>query len=1106
MRTYLNYDNWTIRQAQCPICKKMIIYCNLKCQNQIAENRMFRFSLILYFFLSQTILIGQILSADEKAADYLSNSGEYRRAFDICKYALKSNNLSYSDSISLYINESEAFYMADDSSNLAENIKHIDKFLSTHPEIKKNADIISKIHFLKAKLFDLKMNYDSAIIIIDNAINIRKNYYKDSLFAVFLGFNGNYYLKQNNYIKSLRYCILSVKTFKENNLYDKNIVIALLNIAFVKWKLNDFNSYQRILSIILKLINLIKIEDRYIAQTYMSLGTYYLYQSDYFNAYKSYSKVEQLTNIDAHTMLQSQYYLAFTSYLLGDMNLSSSYFKKIKSDFNLLDEYMQLDFNFYYSYTELYSGNYDSSLYYLNKCIDLNKYSNIIKQENVFYAKAKTYYNWNKPDSALKYISIAINKYENKKDPEYSKCLFLKGKIINNNQSEILYSQAKKIAIENYGLKHSTTAYLFKEIGLARFENMQYKQALQDFQQALILVDLDFNSANIFENPKCEHILSAVNLAKALRYKSETLEQIYLQNDSIQYLEAAYATSKLLTEQVEKMLMSYPLFESKQFLMDNSANTFTRAQHLGYLCWKKTEKIQYKGENIVLAEKSRAAILKSQIQDNEFTENVLNDSLTNNLHEIEQNIAYITGQINEYSGSHNSTVVADLKNQLFELNEQKNKICEGYKGEYGNFSHFFKHTTAMSLAQIMNFPAENETVLEYSLCDSIILLNVVQNGKHEIFEIKYDSSLIQKINRYKNIIAPEHVGRLTLVSKSEINEVGTYLYNALLKPAEAMIKNKQLLIVQEPKLGFIPFEAFVLDNKYLIEYQPINYLYSINISDGDKHNRAFVKDCKMAAFLPCYDFKKENVTAYSKKFYETLLPLDYKKESESLYEVSACDTFLVNSATEENFKKLAGNYTVLHLALHSILNPENFVLSKLCFTAVNDTLNDGIFNLCDVTPLKLNAELTFLSGCNTGGGQIIAGEGVMSFARSFILAGSRSIIMSLWELNNNSAIDINTGFYKYLNEGYNKAEALQMSKIDYIKKSDKLHKHPFFWSGIVLIGNKEHIEISKPYTLLQKTAFALGILVIVFVIFMFIKKRKQIFNNDTEEEIGDCCG
>lgn len=626
---------------------------------------------------------------------------------------------------------------------------------------------------------------------------------------------------------------------------------------------------------------------------------------------------------------------------------------------------------------------------------------------------------------------------------------------------------------------------------------------MQIFQEALISVDLDFNSTNIFENPKCEHILSSVNLAKALRYKSEALEQIYIQNDSIQYLEAAYETSKLLTEQIEKMLLSYPLFESKQFVMDNSANTFTRAQYLDYLCWKKTGKEKYKNENILLAEKSRAAILKSQIQDNELNGNNLNDSSSNKLIEIEQNIAYITGQINESSA--NKTVVDELKNQLFELQEQKNKITESLKGEYGNFSNYFKNIPAMSYQEIMNFPSENEAILEYTLCDSIIILNVISKNKHEILEIPYDSTLQNYLQRFKNIVAPENVAYLTLTTQEEINDIGGYLYNALLKPTENIIKGKQLLIVQEPKLGFIPYGAFVKENKYLIEFHPINYMYSVNISDAVKHNAINNNNLKMAAFLPTYDYDSNRVTAYSQKYYKTLQPLDYKTESEAIYKQTGCDTFLLNNATEESFKKLAGNYTVLHLALHSILNPENFVLSKLCFTAVNDTLNDGIFNLCDVAPLKLNSQLTFLSGCNTGSGQIIAGEGVMSFARSFILAGSKSIIMSLWGLNNNSAIDINSGFYKYLGEGYNKAEALQMSKIDYLKKSDNLHKHPFFWSGLVLIGDKENIKISKPFTALEKAGIALGIIAIIFVIFIIAKKRKLIFN-DYEQEKNDDCG
>ncbi|OFX16693.1 MAG: hypothetical protein A2033_12775 [Bacteroidetes bacterium GWA2_31_9] len=1048
--------------------------------------------------------MAQNISIEEKKADSLSKNGDFANAIEKYNDILKIKQLQYNDSLRLFMKKFEVYYMLLDSNKLNENIQNIELIVKIHSDIEKNNDIYSQLEFIRGKYFNQKKDISLAIKYINNAIVSRLKFANDSILAIMYSLKGSLYLKNNYYNKSLVYFNRAIKCLISNKIYDKNILRILLNISYIYWVQQDFIKFKHVNEIALKMSKMFKIDDKYIAQTQMNLGTYYLNQSDYFNAYKSFSKISELKNIYQQTILRANYYIAFTLKEFGDFKLSNikhSYLisneAKLSSDivaFTLKSQAL----NFYFL------SEYDSSLFYIKKSIKENEKSKTIKPHILYYNLAKIYSKLNFQDSAYKSINLALRtiQTENILDANYADILFQKGLIINNKNSLEFLNKAINIMKNISGLKHSRTTYLLIERGL--FQKNNKIQSLQDFQQALISVDLDFNSTNIFENPKCEHILSSVNLAKALRYKSEALEQIYLQNDSIQYLEAAYETAKLLTEQIEKMLMSYPLFESKQFLMDNSANTFSRAQYLGYLCWKKTGKTQYKDENILLAEKSRSAILKSQIQDNEQNGNMLNDSASNTLLEIEQNIAYITEQINENTA--NKTVIDDLKSQLFELQEQKNKITESLKGEYGNFSNYFKNIPAMSFQDIMKFPAENEAILEYTLCDSIIILNVVAKNKHEIYEIQFDSTFQKYLQSFKNIVVPEDVAYLTLTTQEEINNVGGYLYNALLKPTENIIKGKQLLIVQEPKLGFIPFGAFVKENKYLIEYQPINYMYSINITDAVKQNATNNNEVKMAAFLPGYEFHSSRVTAYSQKYYKTLQALDYKTESEAIYQQTGCDTFLVNNATEENFKKLAGNYTVLHLALHSILNPENFVLSKLCFTAVNDTLNDGIFNLCNVAPLKLNSQLTFLSGCNTGGGQIIAGEGVMSFARGFILAGSKSIIMSLWELNNNSAIDINTGFYKYLGEGYNKAEALQLSKIDYLKKSDNLHRHPFFWSGIVLIGDKEHIEISKPYTLLQKTAIALGILVIVFVIFMFIKKRKQIFNDDTEEEKSDCCG
>lgn len=989
------------------------------------------------------------------------------------------------DSLISFINKAEYFYSND---NKAEYILYSDMLYKVS-YAHSNKHYLSYIYYLKGKQYNFTSKYDSAGYFIDKALQVRKDYKKDSLYAIMLRVRGFEYQKENNFQKAILYYRLSIKYFINNNIIDKNIIKTILSEAYIYWIQLDLKQYKKSIDIAEKISNYIYIPNKDRAMIFMNKGSYYLYKSDYFNAYKSFLEIEKLNAIDLKTKLQSQYYLAYTFKILGDIHKSNLYYKNIllKKDYLpsqiIVDSYHNLSLNYDKK------AYLDSSLLYLKICIKENRNLEYIKQSVLLYDFSQIYNKKGEKDSALFYINLSINNFikENFLEADYTKSLILKGKILNNYESNLLYNQAKNQIINLLGEKHARTAYIFAEIGIAQFENKLYKKALEDFQQALISVDLDFNSNNVLENPECKNVLSFVNLAKTLRYKSEALEQIYIQTDSLPYLIASFETVKLLTEQVEKMLKSYPLFESKQFLLENSQKSFTRAQHLAYLCWLKTGEQKYKEDVLLLAEKSRAAILMAQIQENEFSDIAIGDSISNQMREIEQNIAYITGQINEYSQSDKYELVENLKANLFELQEQKNNLLESYKGEYGNFSYYFKQNDAMSYNELLNFTNDNQTIIEYSLCDSTLLLNILENNKHTIFEISYNKELQASLDSFATLLPSDT--RLYYSSAYEkINTLSKYLYERLISPIEHLLSNKQLIFIQESKLKFIPFEALLKDDKYLIEKYAVSYMYSINATQKIKNHKHSSKQTGMIAFLPEYNYNKLDDSFPAKKHYKYLPSLTPEEEAAALLKTVDCDTFSFQHATEHDFTNNVNKYSIVHLSLHGILDSSNYQTNKMCFTATKDSLNDGIFNVCDVIPLRLNSDLIVLSGCNTGNGKIIEGEGIMSFARNFILAGSRAILMSTWELDNNSSIKLNTQFYKYLGEGYTKPEALQRSKIDFLNSSDNLHKHPYFWSGFVLIGGTENIEVPQP-NWFKTSLYFLGIIALIIATLLFLKLR-----------------
>ena len=195
------------------------------------------------------------------------------------------------------------------------------------------------------------------------------------------------------------------------------------------------------------------------------------------------------------------------------------------------------------------------------------------------------------------------------------------------------------------------------------------------------------------------------------------------------------------------------------------------------------------------------------------------------------------------------------------------------------------------------------------------------------------------------------------------------------------------------------------------------------------------------------------------------------------------------NATESNFKALSSEYDILHLAMHTLIDDENPLYSKLAFTYIpGDTLEDGFLNAIEIYNLSLKARLTVLSSCSSGFGKFQKGEGVMSLARSFMYAGCPSVVMTLWEVEDQSGAEIMSKFYYYLKKGYSKDKALRKAKLKFLKKTGMLKSHPYFWSPYINIGDPSRIYFGRPL----KWIF-LGSLILLFtIVSVRIRKRKLL--------------
>jgi CHAT domain-containing protein len=161
-------------------------------------------------------------------------------------------------------------------------------------------------------------------------------------------------------------------------------------------------------------------------------------------------------------------------------------------------------------------------------------------------------------------------------------------------------------------------------------------------------------------------------------------------------------------------------------------------------------------------------------------------------------------------------------------------------------------------------------------------------------------------------------------------------------------------------------------------------------------------------------------------------------------------TTLFGSEASESGVKAAplANARILHFATHGLLPGDVPSLLEPALALTPGQGEDGWLTAGEIEKLRLNAELTVLSACNTGAGRSIAGEGVMGLSRAFLIAGSRSVLASLWPVNSQSTVSFMDVFYARLADGRSAPQALRDAMIE-IRRD---RPHPKHWAAFFVVS------------------------------------------------------
>ncbi len=122
---------------------------------------------------------------------------------------------------------------------------------------------------------------------------------------------------------------------------------------------------------------------------------------------------------------------------------------------------------------------------------------------------------------------------------------------------------------------------------------------------------------------------------------------------------------------------------------------------------------------------------------------------------------------------------------------------------------------------------------------------------------------------------------------------------------------------------------------------------------------------------------------------------------------------------------------------------------------------DGVLTALELASTDLHGtELVVLSACETGVGEVRNGDGVYGLRRALVIAGSRSQLMSLWQVDDEATRDLMTAYYKTLDRGTGRSEALRKVQRRMLKK--KATAHPYYWAAFIPSGDSGKLELDLP--------------------------------------------
>ncbi|MEX0943289.1 MAG: CHAT domain-containing protein [Pseudomonadales bacterium] len=321
--------------------------------------------------------------------------------------------------------------------------------------------------------------------------------------------------------------------------------------------------------------------------------------------------------------------------------------------------------------------------------------------------------------------------------------------------------------------------------------------------------------------------------------------------------------------------------------------------------------------------------------------------------------------------------------------------------------------------------ARGETLIEYYGDDAVLYAFVVNSNS--VMGVSLDGAGITDLIRsYREQV-------LDRDSSTHLSSARA-LYDKLFAPLVPLLGTTNVTIVGHGVLHYLPFYALHDGRNYLIE----------------RFNLRMLPSASVLTFLDTERTpRSQDLLAFGNP---DLGNSDYdlpgaQAEVAAIAQVRAgARTFVRRQATETALKQYGSEFNYLHFATHGTFDASAPLSSGLLLA--KDSQNDGLLTVGELYDLYLPAELVTLSACETALGQVTSGDDVVGFTRGFLFAGVRSIVSSLWTVDDRATALLMQHFYENL-ATHSKRDALRLAMLQ-VQRG--YNTHPYYWAAFQVTG------------------------------------------------------